>query len=419
MGTEISTLFGPAELIAKLLEYRPQMGARRRDAYGNISDEGLCRLVTLSYFASQAVEEGRYARFRLFVPPEGNLPPGWRDPWQLIPFEQPVILQDIDDLRRLAPCAASHDVALEVQEQQGPNGSPVITSTGIRLAHSGDSVVELFSTSLWARRVRPGLMIRVDGPGELRISDGQSAWDLRAGKLSELGGIVMQPLASWLVALTKKMEGDKRPRKVLDHTLHFAWHELLHLISEQRHGGCLVILPKAGLTSSDVDQVYRITIKYPTTGPLLGKEVAGFVETCSKHVDANADKFVDGGNRWLRERQKLLSHVDALARISGVDGCVVFDADLRLVGFGGKIKTAQDGNTKRLVDARSNATLADDVMKLTGTRHLSAYNLCQAHEGVWCYVVSQDGQGTAFWSDALSVKRWAPYWPWAKMSDQF
>ncbi len=419
MSDETASLCGPVELIAKLLEHRPPTGATRREAYGNISDEGLRRLVMLSYFASQAVEEGRYARFRLFVSPEGNLPPAWRDPWQLIPFNQPVILREIDDLRRLAPCAASHDVALEVREQQSPGESLEIASTGIRLAHSGDSGAEMFSTSLWARRVRPGLMIRVDGPGELRISDGQSAWDLRAGKLSDLGSIVTQPLASWLETLARKLENDIRPKNILDHTYHFAWHELLHLVSEQRHGGCLVILPKAGLTAKDVDQVYRISIKYPTAGPSLGEEIAGFVETCSKMSAGNAEKFLDAGNRWLQERHKLLSHVDALSHISGVDGCVVFDADLRLVGFGGKIDTAHDASTKPLIDARNNAELSADILKSTGTRHLSAYNLCQAYDGVWCYVVSQDGQATAFWSDTLNVRRWAPYWPWAKMSDQF
>jgi hypothetical protein len=38
---------------------------------------------------------------------------------------------------------------------------------------------------------------------------------------------------------------------------------------------------------------------------------------------------------------------------------------------------------------------------------------------VTCYVVSQDGHVTAFWSDRTTVYRWSPYWPWSKMSDHF
>jgi hypothetical protein len=63
--------------------------------------------------------------------------------------------------------------------------------------------------------------------------------------------------------------------------------------------------------------------------------------------------------------------------------------------------------------------LNKEVLYKTGTRHLSAYQLCQAHKGVTCFVVSQDGHVTLFWSDAAAVHRWAPYWPWAKRSDHF
>jgi hypothetical protein len=102
-----------------------------------------------------------------------------------------------------------------------------------------------------------------------------------------------------------------------------------------------------------------------------------------------------------------------------VDGCTVLDSDLRLLGFGGKILPRAIEDRRQLRDARAGLALGKEVMYQTGTRHLSAYQVCQACEGVTCFVVSQDGQVTLFWSDAGTVHRWAPYWPWAKRSDHF
>jgi hypothetical protein len=421
MSDQANELCGPAELIAKLIEYRQTTQPLRREIYGNISDDGVRRLVMLSYFASQSVEEGRYPRFRLFVPPPtGNTPKDWPDPWQLAKFSQPILLQEVDDVRRLAPSAASHDLALEIHECHIANDASELCCAGIRLAHSGESTTEIFSTSLWSRLVPPGLMIRIDGPGELRVSEGKHAWDLRAGKLFDLGGIVTQPLALWLNKLTRQLTSENQPELLINHTLHFAWHELLHAVSEQRRGGCLLILPEASLTAMQVKVNYGISLKYQMDGPHLGDEIAGFVKSCStKQAIEDVGELKDSANRWLRQRHKLFLHVDALAEMAGVDGCTVFDGDLRLIGFGGKIDDPPATVAKELVDARNGDVLNADVMSRTGTRHRSAYRLCDAHGGVWSYVVSQDGQVTAFWSDDLNVKRWHPYWPWAKMSDQF
>jgi hypothetical protein len=420
MSEPHTQLCGPSELIAKLLEYRQATDERRREVYGNISDDGVRRLVMLSYFVSQSVEEGRYPRFRLFVPPAGNTLNSQQDPWQLARFSQSVVLQEIDDLRRLAPSAASHDLALEVHERQATDGVSELCCVGVRLAHSGESATEMFSTSLWARLVPPGFMIRIDGPGELRVSEGKHAWDLRSGKLFDLGGIVTQPLALWLDKLAKRAASDGQPEHVLNHTLHFAWHELLHAVAEQRRGGCLIILPKASLTSLQVEEHYGIHLKYLMDKPHLGDEIAGFVKSCSiKQAIVDATELKEAANRWLSQRHKVMLHIDALAQMAGVDGCSVYDADLRLIGFGGKIHVPSDALARTFVDARTGDLLSGDIMSRTGTRHLSAYRLCDAHANVWCYVVSQDGHVTAFWSDETNVKRWHPYWPWAKMSDQF
>jgi hypothetical protein len=260
-------------------------------------------------------------------------------------------------------------------------------------------------------------MIRIDGPGELRVSEGESAWHLRAGKLFDLGGSAVH-LPSWVDLISQRWASDPQIENLLSHALHFAWHEILHAVSEQRCGGCLVVLPKAHLTAMQVAQQYDIHLRSCTDGPCLGKEIAEFVRFCSTTSNLeNAGGWKDLVNRWLSEVHKLLSHVDSLAQIAAVDGCTVFNAELQLIGFGGRIEVLHTVQAKRLLDALTNEAFDIDVG--TGTRHLSAIRLCQAHCDVWCYVVSQDGQITALRSDDLCVERWVPYWPWANTSNQF
>lgn len=418
MSNESQTLCGPGELLAVLLQSRDAGRRAKPEIYGAISDEGVRQLVLLSYFASQSAEEGRYPRFRLFVSPSANLPPSLTDPWQLLKFGHPIDLAEVDDLRRLAPCAASHDLALEVHERND-GGQTTMSCVGVRLAHSGEGGAEVLSTSLWARHVRPGLMVRVDGPGELRVSEAGRALDLRAGKLVNMGSLPTHPLPGWLDPLARKLAAKDRHEKHINHAAHFAWNELLHSSSEQGRGACLVVLPEAGLTADQVEADYSIRLKYPTSGPGLGRAISDFVASClTPTAGRSPDEFRNAANSWLRNRYALSSLVDSLARLSGVDGCTVFDADLDLVGFGGKILTsASEG--RRVRDFRANKWISPDVMNKTGTRHSSAYRLCQAKEGVWCYVVSQDGHVTAFWSDKDHVNVWKPYWPWAKRSDHF
>jgi hypothetical protein len=413
------TLSGPDELVAQILDGREHARRRQPEIHGDISDEGVRQLILLSYYASQAGEEGRYPRFRIYVPPMREHPLDLLDPWQLTKFSHPIPLGDVDDLRRLAPSVNSHDFALEIHERTGAGGDRQVECVGLRLAHSGESGVKVFSTSLWARRLRPGLMIRVDGPGELRASETRRAWDLRAGKLVELGGLPLHPLPTWHDRLSRRFASTDDELADISQNLHFAWNELLHQAAEQRRGGNFVVLPDSHLSALRIEDEYRIHLKYPTANLQLGRSVANLVRSCRmSHTDQDAVGFVNSANQWLRGRHGLLSQVEGLARLSGVDGCTVFDADLELIGFGGKID-APDTQDKSFRDAREDRLLDKDIMSKTGTRHRSAYRLCHAKDGVTCYVVSQDGHVTAFWSDRTTVYRWSPYWPWSKMSDHF
>jgi hypothetical protein len=117
-------------------------------------------------------------------------------------------------------------------------------------------------------------------------------------------------------------------------------------------------------------------------------------------------RLLDGRDSGRRSRPEVYGHISD-------EGVGLL---LKLSYFASQ---AVEDRRQPMRDARAGLALGKEVMYQTGTRHLSAYQVCQACEGVTCFVVTQDGQVTLFWSDAGTVHRWAPYWPWAKRSDHF
>jgi hypothetical protein len=254
----------------------------------------------------------------------------------------------------------------------------------------------------------------------LRVRAAQRAWELRAGRLADLGSLPTHPLPRWLDPLAKRLATKPRLESHVSKMVFFAWNELLHSSSEAGRGGCFVILPQTPIDAKATKNDFEISLKYPTTSMGLGRAVADFVDICKGNpLPTDAEQWKSSVNEWLKARYALLSLVESLARLSGVDGCTVFDSDLNLVGFGGKILVSAADHKRKLRDAIANKFLSADVMQKTGTRHLSAFRLCDAHEGVSCYVVSQDGHVTAFWSHGKIVERWKPYPAWVKRSDQY
>jgi hypothetical protein len=202
------------------------------------------------------------------------------------------------------------------------------------------------------------------------------------------------------------------------HTLHFVWHEILHSTSAKRHGGCYVVLPNAPIASDTLLDRYGIGMKYHVGDLCLAETIAAFVSTCLKGKK-QPDSFRDLANEWMWKRYNLLSQIECVVSLSGVDGCTLFDGDLRLLGFGGKIEAKDAKEGRPFKDFASRQALDKTVLARTGTRHLSAFRLCDAVDAITCYVISKDGHVTLFWSDGKAVWRWSPYWPWTKTSDHF
>ena len=126
-------------------------------------------------------------------------------------------------------------------------------------------------------------------------------------------------------------------------------------VSIGRHGGAFLILssdPRNCLTDISIGYPARQGVWFERSKPARGCMNSELVEEWS----------------------------DALAALTGVDGAVVLNKDLSLLGFGATIK----------------ASTKDDPRFQGGHRHKSAKMLCEKYEGTVAIVVSQDGPVTVY-----------------------
>ena len=101
---------------------------------------------------------------------------------------------------------------------------------------------------------------------------------------------------------------------------------------------------------------------------------------------------------------------DFVAALAAVDGAVLLQRDLKLVGFGAEItkaempsgdETVEHGNHPPPLGKPAPTSLTD-----FGMRHRSAIRFCQEVPGTMAFVVSQDGGIRLFTSMDGSVRQW-------------
>lgn len=130
----------------------------------------------------------------------------------------------------------------------------------------------------------------------------------------------------------------------------------IYKVSIGGHGGAFLILP-----SDPTSCLTDISIGCPAElGPLFDRLLPA-------HGHMNSELVEECSN--------------ALAALTGVDGAVVMNEDLSLLGFGATIKASPKD---------------DESRPQGGHRHKSAMTLCKKHRGTVAIVVSQDGPITVY-----------------------
>lgn len=178
------------------------------------------------------------------------------------------------------------------------------------------------------------------------------------------------------------------------------------------HGGTLVLVPPE-------DQSWRRSVDFrfsfdADSSELLQTSVhdleAGGCEVPRGHDDPDAGRR-SASIRALHERYETADSLRTFSRsllgrvgdLSLIDGAVVMDLDLRLLGFGAKLLFGPEDFAVTTLNAVTGGLCGQVALaELGGTRHQSAARFVHGNRSSEVFVVSQDGRLSLFsWSERM------------------
>lgn len=387
MADEMTEFCGPEDLAAAVQSRRSWDAAEC--AEGQISKEGLTRLVELSYRVSLTTEEGRHPRFVVFVPA-----PASEEHLQLVArFDPPVTLSS-QTLRRLVPSIPAGVHALCVRE-----AGDELVATGVTSLRDARSVARPGRPSVSFGFGLPGFSLHVDGPGKARATEKGLTWELHAGHVRTVSHYsVVAPVTRWFDRLSLRLidefrttcgPDELREREALgDPSLVFdsVWAHVLDATMARGHGGAFVVLPE--------DDEECLAVKYRASGIHLFRDVLAYWRACFDSGAVHDAAILEHrAMHWQAARRWMYSTARAVADSANVDGCVLLEPGMSVLGFGAEIRVPEeDVATARLVetDASTGEELGEVDVTHFGTRHRSAFRLCARRPGTLAFVVSQD-----------------------------
>jgi hypothetical protein len=192
-----------------------------------------------------------------------------------------------------------------------------------------------------------------------------------------------------------------------------AYGELAHLISLQfvkrvinlvrtsGHGGSLIFLPE--VIEGKEAAASWIDCKYAAVPDLGGLRFRSLVESMIRRVGElceDGSSVADAWSVFRNSKDMELDHLEEaffeLARLFSdlmqVDGALVLDKRVGLVGFGGEIRVDRNVLMVGLAHDLEGKTITPWDLRGDGTRHRSVYRLCSVEPQAIGFVISQDSQ---------------------------
>ena len=153
-----------------------------------------------------------------------------------------------------------------------------------------------------------------------------------------------------------------------------------------RHGGTIIVLPE-GISDESLQAALRIS--HPISDPDFGQLAVELV---------NAPNVFE---RVYRQ-QRLSDTAYVLAKLTAIDGCVILNHRLRLLGAGAMIR-AHEGQdlpncVRVLPDTISDTAIGTFDLTRVGARHNSVARLCSAIPRAFAFVISQDAEVRVFYA---------------------
>jgi len=379
----------------------------------HLSDDEVAELAQAAYAASCYPEEGTYPRFRLLAYPS----PGEVDALRTIAvFASPVPVSP-NSLRNLARLLPSHEYALRVDSADGR----LVLGGIIHISRSAASVPGRPEFWIGGTGGFGGLLLRVDGPGDIRIQEFGVCVTLRAGQIEELVSFSVVPdVHEWLDraadSLKNRMRVSESESQLELHLLGLVdavWSHVLANVVSARHGGTLAILP-------DPLPGNFVHLEYEVESLDLGAAITTF---CEASIAGTRQPEIETFGTWLAARDALFATASQVAGLANVDGCVWLSPELSVVGFGGEIRVSRDDleDSADWVDAVTGEERNEEQIEaLGGTRHRSACRLARVWPDALVFVVSQDGELRVFANhqDAKKVHAFEHLSAWAMEEDR-
>lgn len=417
----------PGELARFALKHWDEYGDAAVDLPAIAVLEGL---LSTCFQASLMREEERQITFRLILAepdvfsPESGPPSGL----QCLRFQEPREF-DEQELRRLSPAAPADRSLIGVGQKE--DGELCIWG----LIHSGPR---------WLQRVRGGRdfspplpdvpIVRVTGPGRIVVDrDSTLIGKLEGGRLTDDSMDVFD--SEWLPAMfapvrSELMEIHSQDRKEadkqwadldLDVTRRIAQHMIRRIISTARnfgHGGTLVIVPPRYAPDILTGRYVELKHKFADDPPRRRYRtlITSIMDTLAEiYGQGNGDRQPVGWDEYRKSGDGRLSELDEaifemshlIAGLMAVDGAAVMTQRYEILGFGGEISgNLQDvASVARALDVEANRVVQESTEGY-GTRHRSAFRLCNELHDALTVVISQDSDARFIrWKDGY-VTQW-------------
>jgi hypothetical protein len=377
----------------------------------------LTEILNTCFFASLKQEEGRPTQFNLVLCKSDTLSnPAFRYSkytriFNLMRFDSPRVFS-ASELVRLAPACEPEKTLLLVSQVEKETG---LCLWGI-VDVGKDSCVSLVE-----------LQVGVIAPGELKITlhgrilcnykNGQILFPERSlvnsGFIYRFFKPTSLDLAREVMAATRQKPGRRiHERDVRAMSYLLTWQKIAEKIHELKHGGCILIVPEKG-KPLHTDVKYRCDDR--TIWTCLKGKLILHDQYCGRDSAAPAQHDAETATSLQSEMQDvetgLRDALDTVARLTAVDGAVVVNRKLALIGFGAVVKLGQTAPYEvfRCEDRRATKKKKITVESY-GTRHRSAFEFCFHNQPSVAIVVSQDagiktvtrvGKHVYFWENVF------------------
>jgi hypothetical protein len=394
----------PPDLARYVEEHWPRERALR------VPRDLLREALSVAFEASMTAEEARPTTCRLLLTPADDLPEAGAPNQGVLRlrFDRSRPLSP-EELRRLSPSAPFETSLIGAAPEDGK-----LRIWG--LAHSGPA----WLAPTWGgREVVPNWtydpIIHVSGPGRLAVRcAGRLVGALERGLLVDAMIDVFD--SQWLPALFARereqvraehaaLQAQTSSPTLADHSLvgrvgQQMLRRAIRLVRGARHGGMILVVD-AGSVSSGVGGL-RLKYRFEQTEAsrryrtLLLQILERVAAATSKASVGWSDFALDGSPGLEKLEQSVFELSRLIANLSAIDGAVVLDKRLALLGFGAEVSAelAVPDQVWRALDLEGLAREPDDIEKV-GTRHRAAYRFVQEHPGGLAIVISHDG-GVSF-----------------------